>query len=113
MDCASNIPITIVNWFMATSFPRIRAGEISAMYMGERFDASPIATPPSIRQTTNIVKVLASAFPSEVTAKSIPAAISSRFRPKASLSAPATKAPARQPTSAQLFAQTTCASLVS
>ena len=40
------------------------------MYMGERFDASPMATPPRIRQAMKMENVGASALPMEVTAKS-------------------------------------------
>ena len=47
------MPITIVSWLMATSRPRWWAGATSAMYIGDRFDAMPIATPPRMRQTTN------------------------------------------------------------
>ena len=98
---------------METSRPRICAGATSAIYIGDKFDASPMATPPSIRQKMKMEKLPASALPSEVTAKSNADKISSRFRPNLSLNAPAISAPTRQPMSAQLFAQPICASLVS
>ena len=49
--------MTMVSWLMETSLPRIRAGAISAIYIGERLDARPMATPPSIRQQIKIEKV--------------------------------------------------------
>ncbi len=112
MYCASRIPTTIVSWLIDTSRPRNCAGATSAMYMGDRFDARPMATPPSIRHATKMVKSGASAFPIEVPAKRKAEKISSRLRPNLSLIAPATSAPTRQPMSAQLFAHPDCAALV-
>jgi hypothetical protein len=90
---------------MATSRPRMEAGATSAMYIGERFDAIPIATPPRIRQTTNQSSVVAHPVRMDDMAK-IKAEISSRIlRPNLSLSIPDTSDPIRQPTSAQLLAQ--------
>src|SRR2546429_503294 len=83
------------------------------MYMGERFDANPMATPPQIRQAMKIEKLLATALPREVMAKSNAATINNRLRPNLSLSAPATNAPTRQPRRAQLLAHPIWASLVS
>jgi hypothetical protein len=75
------------------------------MYMGDRFEARPIATPPSIRQAMKMANVGASALPNEVTANRNADSTSSHLRPKLSLSAPATSAPTRQPINAQLLAQ--------
>ena len=61
--------MTIVSWLIDTSLPRIDAGAISAMYSGERFDARPIATPPSSRLATKIANDPASAVPSDERAK--------------------------------------------
>ena len=97
--------MTMVSWLIETSRPRRCGGETSAIYIGERFDARPMATPPSIRHATNTVKVCASAMPMEVTANNSAASASSRFRPCRSLNAPAPSAPNKQPISAQLFAQ--------
>ena len=47
------MPKTMANWLTDTMRPRIRAGEISAMYMGELIEAAPIPTPPRMRKTTN------------------------------------------------------------
>ena len=104
--------MTMVSWLMETSLPRICAGATSAMYMGERLDARPMATPPSIRHATKMEKFGASALPSEVSANKNADAINSRLRPNLSLNAPATSAPTRQPMSAQLFAQPDCAASV-
>ena len=98
---------------METSLPRICAGAISEIYIGERLDARPMAKPPIIRHAMKMEKFSASALPSEVTAKIIAARISNFFRPNLSLNAPATSAPTKQPMSAQLLAQPICASLVS
>src|SRR5579859_3246264 len=84
---ARRIPITTVNWLMATNLPRIPAGATSAMYMGERLEASPIATPPSIRHAIKTVKEPDSALPREVTANSNAEASSKPLRPNLSLSA--------------------------
>ena len=46
---------------MDTSLPRISVGAISAMYMGETFEASPIPIPPTMRATINGVKLCESA----------------------------------------------------
>ena len=46
--------MTMVSWLIDTSRPRTAAGATSAMYIGERFDARPMATPPSIRQATKM-----------------------------------------------------------
>ena len=37
----------MVSWLTETSRPRIWAGDISAMYMGEMAEASPIPNPPT------------------------------------------------------------------
>jgi hypothetical protein len=52
--CAPSMPITIANWLRLTSLPRHAAGLISAIYIGETFEASPIATPPVMRQAIKI-----------------------------------------------------------
>ena len=81
MNCAARMPMTMVSWLIATRRPRAAAGAISAMYMGERFDARPIATPPSMRQATKIPKLVAIALPSDVTTNRAAEKISRRFRP--------------------------------
>ena len=63
MYCASRMPMTMVSWLIETSLPRICAGAISAMYIGERFDARPMATPPKMRHAMKMVKLVASALP--------------------------------------------------
>ena len=105
MSCAARTPITMVSWLTETSLPRICAGAISAIYIGERLDARPMATPPSIRHATKMAKFGASALPNEVTANKNADSSNNFLRPNLSLNAPATSAPTRQPMSAQLFAQ--------
>src|SRR5436190_18322469 len=75
------------------------------MYMGERFDASPMATPPRMRHVMKRAKDGASALPMDVAPNRKAERMSNRLRPKRSLKTPATRAPMRHPTSAQLFAQ--------
>src|ERR1035441_4721277 len=52
---------------METSRPRMRSGATSAMYIGERLEARPIATPPDIRQARNTANVPAIPVPIELT----------------------------------------------
>src|ERR1035441_8491868 len=101
-NCASKMPMTMVSWFRETSRPRFWAGATSAIYMGDRFDARPMAAPPAIRQRINTAKDPASPVATEDTANSRADKASRRLRPKRSLSAPDTKAPMRQPSSALL-----------
>ena len=105
--------MTMVSWFSDTRRPRMRAGAISAMYIGDRLEASPMAVPPSIRQATKTVNVGARPLPIEVTMKTRAATVRSFFRPKRSLRAPAARAPTRQPMRAQLLAQPLAEALVS
>ena len=110
--CAARMPITMVSWLTATSRPRRWAGATSAMYIGDRFDAMPIATPPAIRQVTKAANEPAQPVSTDDAANSSAAASSSFFRPKRSLSAPVTSEPTRQPTSAHEFAHPTSAAVV-
>ena len=82
------------------------------MYIGERLDARPIATPPSIRQKTKIPNVCAIPLPIEVAAKKGGRCDQQPLSAKTCRSnIPATSAPKRQPISAQLFAQPESAAL--
>src|SRR6266852_503800 len=94
---------------METSLPRNSAGETSAMYMGERLDASPIANPPAILQVTKAPKVFERAVPIEESANNIADKRSMGFRPNLSVRAPESMAPSRQPTRAQPIAHPCCA----
>ena len=97
--------MTIVNWFMATSLPRTAAGAISAMYIGERFEAKPMATPPAIRQRLKARKVPINPVPIEEMTKTIAEKTRSHLRPSLSLRLPEMSAPMRQPMSALPIAQ--------
>ncbi len=110
--CAARIPITMVSWLTATSRPRRWAGAISAMYIGERLDAMPIATPPAIRHVTKAVNDPAHPVSTDDSAKSSAAARSSFFRPNRSLNAPVASEPIRQPASAHEFAHPISAAVV-
>jgi hypothetical protein len=82
------------------------------MYIGDRFDAMPMATPPAIRQMTNATNEPAHPVSTDETAKRSAAASKSDFRPNRSLSAPVTSDPIRQPSSAQELAHPTSAAVV-
>ena len=103
--CAESRPMTIVSWLIDTSCPRMARGATSAMYIGERFDASPMATPPVRRHARNTGNEFAAPVPIDVMAKMIADTIRRRLRPNLSLSAPEATAPNRQPIKALLIAQ--------
>ena len=107
--CAPRMPTTIVSWLIVTSLPRQAAGLTSAMYVGDTFEAMPIATPPIMRKTTNVVKPFAQPVRTEDSAKSTAERRSSFLRPKRSLVQPEIIEPTRHPIRAQLLAQPTCA----
>src|ERR1017187_7356318 len=90
---------------MATRRPRQGAGLTSAMYVGDKLEATPMATPPAIRQVTKRLKVFDQPVRTEEIAKRSAAAISIFFRPMRSLSAPEVIDPSKHPSSAQLLAQ--------
>src|SRR5260370_21935535 len=94
---------------METSLPRNSAGETSAMYMGERLDASPIARPPEILHATKTSKVFERAVPIEESANKAADKRSMGLRPNLSVKAPESMAPRRQPTRAQPIAHPCCA----
>ncbi len=79
------------------------------MYIGERFEARPIATPPDIRQARKTVNEPAIPVPIELTVNSDAARTSRRFRPNLSLRMPEASAPNKQPISALLMAHATMA----
>ena len=110
--CAARIPITIVSWLTATSRPRRWAGAISAMYIGDRLDAMPMATPPAMRQVTKAVNEPAQPVSADDPANSRDDASSSALRPNRSLRAPVAIEPSRHPTSAQEFAHPISAAVV-
>ena len=98
----------MVSWLTETSLPRTAAGANSAIYIGERFEANPMATPPAIRHRLNANKVAAMPVPTDDTANTTAARIKRRLRPNLSLEPPATTAPRRQPTTALPIAQPCC-----
>jgi hypothetical protein len=78
----------------------MRAGDISAIYIGEVIDAAPTPTPPIILKITNIVTFFGSAVPTAETKNRIAATISVLFLPNQSLSSPAIETPMVQPINA-------------
>ena len=66
-SCAARMPSTIVSWLSDTKRPRSRAGETSAIYIGERLEVMPMANPPRIRYRMNIVNVFAAPVPTAET----------------------------------------------
>src|SRR5450432_2053454 len=107
------MPMTIVNWLSETRRPRHSAGLISAIYMGETLEASPMAEPPTILQKTNPVKVCAQPVKTEETANRKADRIRVFLRPKRSVKRPEASEPTRQPSRAQLLAQPMSCLLVS
>jgi hypothetical protein len=85
----------------------MRAGEISAMYIGDVRDAAPTPKPPMNRKIMNSVRFLGSAVPRAETRKSTAEIIKTFFLPIRSLMVPAKAAPKTQPTSAQDATQPT------
>ncbi len=53
----------MLNWVTATRRPRRRAGEISAMYIGETTDAAPTPRPPRKRKARKDDQLQATALP--------------------------------------------------
>ena len=101
----TNMPVTIANWLTETMRPRIRAGEISAMYIGEAIEATPTPTPPRMRKTTKRPNESASAVPTAETRNRMPERTWVFFRPAKSLTNPATDTPITQPSKALEAAQ--------
>ena len=99
------MPSIIANWFMETILPRILAGLISAIYIGEVIDAAPTPTPPIILKIINSVRVLGKAVPKAEIRKKKAEMISVFFLPSLSLNMPAIETPIMQPIRAQLAAQ--------
>ena len=66
------MPNTILNWKKPTSRPRIRAGAISAIYMGPSTDEAPMPRPPMKRATSSEGQPNANAHPSAETKYSTP-----------------------------------------
>ena len=99
------MPKMMANWLTETMRPRIRAGLISAMYMGLVIDAAPTPTPPTMRKTMNSVRVRGIAVPMAETRNRIAETTSTPRRPNRSLAMPANAAPSTQPASALLAAQ--------
>ena len=92
-----SIPPTIVNWLRATRRPRIPAGDISAIYIGESIEATPTASPPINRAKINSKNVLGRAERIADMAKNRAAAIRIFFLPNLSLNIPAILAPMIHP----------------
>ena len=97
--------MTMLNWYMVTSRPRTAAGATSAMYMGERFEANPMAMPPEMRQRLKAQNESIRAVPIEETTKMKADMTRSHLRPNLSLRLPETMAPSKQPTRALAIAQ--------
>jgi hypothetical protein len=75
------------------------------MYMGDRIEATPTATPPVMRAKTKINKLWAVALPIAERKNRIAASIKTFFRPKWSPAFPASITPAMHPNSRLLTVQ--------
>ncbi|GMA51407.1 hypothetical protein GCM10025857_27640 [Alicyclobacillus contaminans] len=91
------IPRTTPNWLVPTKRPRMRAGEISEMYIGETMEATPIPSPPINLDSTNIATEFAAAQPRLEMTNSTPANRRTGFLPARSLRNPATSTPIMAP----------------
>jgi len=97
---ASRIPSTILNWVIATRRPRTRAGEISAIYMGEMTDAPPTARPPMKRNSPKETIPHARALPTAEVKYKTPSSLRMARRPYRSAGLPKRRAPITVPISA-------------
>lgn len=95
------MPDTIANWLTETILPLMRAGDISAIYIGDVIEAAPTPIPPIILKIMNIVKFLGKAVPRADAKKKTADKIRTFFLPSKSLSIPAMETPMMQPTRAQ------------
>jgi len=93
----TRIPITIVNWLIATIRPRICAGEISAIYKGDNIDAIPTPAPAKNLAIIKISLVGAIAIAIEERANKDAAVNRPGRRPYFSATHPATRQPAIAP----------------
>ena len=108
----TNMPEMIANWLTETMRPRIRAGEISAMYIGEAIDATPTPTPPRMRKSDEDAERIRQApCPRRRARNRIPESIWVFFRPAKSLATPAIDTPITQPSKALEAAQPFMAAL--
>ena len=89
---------------MDTNRPRKCAGAISAIYIGDKLEAIPMAKPPTKRNTLKKVKECTAPVPTAVQINNPAAKIKIGLRPKRSLSLPALSAPNKQPIKALLIA---------
>jgi hypothetical protein len=85
-----------------TNFPRIWGGDISEIYIGERFNVMPIPNPPDIRKILYQAKLGARAVPIAAIPKRNPERISKRLLPYLSLIAKHKIAPKIHPIRAEL-----------
>ena len=95
----------MANWLTETMRPRMRAGLISAIYIGLVIEAAPTANPQMIRKMTNWVRLLGTAVPMAETKNRTAERISTFLRPHRSLRVPASQAPSPHPRRVQLAAQ--------
>ena len=97
---APRMPSTMVIWLSDTSRPRASPGDTSAMYIGERAEATPMPMPPTKRAMLNNTKSLKIPVAMADTVKRMAAITKRGLRPYLSDKAPATIAPIKQPTRA-------------
>ena len=103
--CAPRMPSTMVIWLSDTSLPLTRAGATSAMYMGDRPEATPMPMPPKKRATRKEWNSEKAPVATDESRKMSAETISSRLRPMRSASQPHTIAPIMQPTRAMVMAK--------
>ena len=91
------MPTTMFNWLTATRNPRLFAGAISVMYMGQTTEAPPTATPPRNRKNRSACQFHDAAHPTEEARKNTARRARTRCRPHQSAGRPAVKAPTMVP----------------
>lgn len=96
------LPVTMASCCSEASRPRIRAGEISAMYAGAITDADPAPTP---RNTTSTPRLGAKPVPRALTRNSTAAIRITARRPTWSRCARRARAPAAAPRRAEATAK--------
>ena len=100
----------MASWFNETNVPRYLAGASSAIYMGDRMEATPTAIPPNILEKRKKESEWDEALPIAERKNRKAANISTFLRPYWSPAFPAIKTPAMQPNNKLLTVQPNAAS---
>ena len=108
----TKIPVTMANCCSEPRRPRIRAGEVSAIYVGAITDATPTPIPPTTRNATINQTLSARPVPIALMKNSTAAIFMTEIRPIRSARRPAVMAPAAAPSNAEATAKPSAALLM-